>query len=129
MALKPKPFPKSMGTCADLLSDLRQERLAADKVAAALKEREEALKDYIIDNLPKDSSGAFGKRYKVKVEQAEKPVVKDWNIYYAYISKNKAWDLLQKRVGEAALQARLDDGKKVPGIEMFHYAKVSLTKV
>lgn len=119
-------FPKSMAACADLLFIKRQERLDADKFAAGLKAEEEALITHIIDNLPKDSGGAIGKTHIVEVTTKVKQVVKDWPLYWAYVSKNKAWDLVQKRVGEAALQARLDDGKKVPGIEPFVVVGVSL---
>lgn len=128
MALKPKPFPKGMGACADLLHDLREDRLAADKVAAALKVREEELKTHIINNLPKDSGGAIGQRYKVDVDRKKKMRVKDWPIFYAYVAKTKAWDLVQKRLAEQALADRLADGKKVPGLEPFDYVSISLTK-
>lgn len=129
MALKPKPYPKSLGACADLLFLKRQERLAADKVAAGLKSEEEALKTHIIDNLEKGSAGAVGKTHKVIVGTDWKPVVSDWPAFYAYVKKNNAFDMLQKRVGEAAIVARLEDGKKVAGVEKFTYVTISLTKV
>lgn len=126
---KPKPLPKSMAACADLLFERREKRLAADKVAAALKAEETALINHIIDNLPKDSSGAMGKHHKAQVITETKQQVKDWPVFFAYVSKTKAWDMLQKRTSDAAVQARIDDGKKVPGVEPFTVVKVSLTKV
>jgi hypothetical protein len=129
VAAKPKPFPKSMGACADLLHDKKQERLAADKAAALLKVEEVRLENYIIDNLDKASSGAVGRRFIARVKTDDKIVVEDWPTFYAYVAKYKAYDMLQKRLSEAAIQARLDDKKKVPGIGTFKVVKVSLTKV
>lgn len=128
MAAKPIKYPKSLGACADLLYIWRAERLAADKAANALKEREQALIDHIIETMPADDTGAVGKTHTIKIETKKKWTVKDWPAFYAYISKTKGFDLLQRRVGEQALQARLDDGKKVPGIEPFNAKSVSLTK-
>jgi hypothetical protein len=129
MAVKPKPYPKSLGACADLLFLKRQERLAADKVAAALKAEETALSDYIIDNLPKGDAGAVGKTHKVIVSTEDKIIVEDWGLFYAYVHKTKSYDMLQKRLSDAAIQARINDGKKVPGTGTFKAVKVSLTKV
>jgi len=120
-------FPKSMSACADLLYDLRQERLAADKVAAKLKGDEQALIDHIIDNLPKDSGGAVGKHHKVEVYTDQKLVVKDWDELYKYIKRTGKFELLQRRLGEGAAQELVDDRKKVPGVEPFTVVKISLT--
>jgi hypothetical protein len=124
----PDKFPKSMGACADLLYKYREERLQADRDASELKAREQRLIDYIVDNLDKDSGGAVGKTHKVEVIREEKPTVKDWPLMFAYIAKNKAWDMVQRRINPAALQARIDDGKTIPGWEPFMVVKVSLTK-
>lgn len=128
MAAKPKAFPKSLGACADLLYQMRETRLAADKEAAALKSEENRLKEHIINTLPKDSGGAVGKTHKVIIVTKTKQQVKDWDKFWAYVGKNKAWDLLQKRIADVAVQARIDDGKKLPGVEAFTVVDVSLTK-
>jgi hypothetical protein len=120
-------FPKSMSACADLLYDKRTERLAADKVAAALKADEQALMDHIIDNLPKDSGGAVGKHHKIEVYVSSKLVVEDWDKLYAYIKRTGRFMLLQKRLGETAAQELIDDKKEVPGIGNFPVVKISLT--
>lgn len=123
-----KAFPKSMAACADLLYLKRTARLAADKSAAELKLQEQALIDHIIDNLPKDSGGAVGKTHKVIVITKIKQQVKDWDKFWAYVAKNKRYDLVQKRISDAAVQELIDDKKKVPGVEPFTAVTVSLTK-
>lgn len=121
-------FPKSMGACADLLSQYREERLEADRHAAELKQRENALQSHIIANLDKSSNGAVGKTHTVRVVTDIKPAVEDWDAFYEYVRKNKAFDLLQKRLGERAVQDRWDNEEEIPGVGTFTVVKVSLTK-
>lgn len=145
MAVKPKPYPKSLGACADLLFDLRAKRLELDKAAAVAKEAETTLINHIIDSMDKESTGASGKHHAVRVVTKQKPQVKDWPAFYAYIAKTKAFDMVQRRLGEAAVLDRCEfkevpdpDNpgefktvlkKAPPGVEMFNAVTVSLTKV
>ncbi len=128
---KPKAYPKSMGACADLYYDLRQKRLDADKVAKEFKAEETRLANHIIDNLSKETTGAAGKHHRVQVITKPKLRIlpEKWPEFFAYVSKTKAFDLLQKRISEDALAARVAEGKKVPGVETFNAVTVSLTKV
>lgn len=129
LGVKPVKIPKALGACADLLYEVRQRRLEADKLAAAWKEQEQRIIDHVVDNLPKESSGAMGKGYMVRVITKQKPQVKDWDAFWEYVRKNKAYDLLQKRISDGAVQDRLMDKKKLPGVELFTAVTVSLTKV
>ena len=124
-------YPKSMGACADLLFDLKQKRLDLDKLAAEAKAAETALVNHIIENMDKESTGASGKHHAVRVVTKQKPQLDPDNIeeFYKYVAKNKAWDMLQRRLGEQAVMDRLEAGKKGPGIKMFNAVTVSLTKV
>lgn len=125
---KLKAFPKSMGACADLLHQMRADRLNADKFAEELKKRENELKEHIINNLPKGDEGAVGKTHRVVIVRKTKQNVKDWNAFFGYVKKNNAFDLVQRRISEKAVQDRLDDGKKIPGLEPFQVVDISLTK-
>jgi hypothetical protein len=126
-----KKLPKSMGKCADLYYDAKQARLAADRAAAELKAEEERIKNHIIDNLKKDDTGAAGQHHRVQVVRKWKPRVdaEKWPQFYAWVSKNKAFDMLQKRISDDAVRERMAVGKKIPGVTKFDYVDVSLTKV
>lgn len=130
-AKKPKTYkiPKSLGACADRLHELKQERLKAQAVADAIEAEEKAVKEHIINTLPKGDTGASGKFYNVRTYNEDIPQVEDWTALYAYIAKNKAWDLLQRRLNPAAVNERLEAKKKVPGTKMFTAVKISLTKI
>ncbi len=123
-------FPKALGACADLVYSLRQERLAAQKVVDALEEKEKALREHIINTLPKsEATGAAGKLARVTVVTKEVPQVKDWKKFYAYVKKNNAWDLMQRRLSAAAVTERWEAGKEVAGVEAFQAVTLSINKL
>src|SRR5574344_2166580 len=97
---KPKyKFPKAMGACADKLFELHNKRLAEQKKVDEIAAEESALKNHIIENLPKsEASGVAGKLARVTVVTKQVPQVKDWDLFYAYVKKNNAWDLMQRRL-------------------------------
>lgn len=132
-------IPKSFGQCADMLHDLREARLSAQKLVDAFAEQESALKNHIIDKLPKGDTGAVGSHHKVKVITEEAPRIGDDTKFYAWVAKEKAFDVLQRSLNAKAVRDRMEaqpvlnkkDGtrKPLPGIDMFKVVKVSLTKV
>lgn len=135
-------LPKSLGACADLYHDRREERLAANKDVEAMKAEETAIANHIIDNLDKSSSGAIGKRYKAVVVTQDIYQVEDWEKFYAHIKKTGEFDLLNRAVNQAAVKARVEaqtrpSGKRgenwkpklPPGMVRFPATKLSVTKV
>lgn len=130
----PTKLPKSMGACADLLYDVKQARLAADKYALEIKAAEIAITNHIIDNLDKNSAGAAGKRYLAMVKRERKWKVnpEQWERFHAWIAKKGRFDLLQKRLSDDAIREVMTTEPKKnqpPGVEPLDVVKVSLTKV
>lgn len=130
----PKKLPRSMGTCADLLYDVRQARLAAEKWAAEVKAEETRIVNHIIDNLDKrEDTGAAGSRYRVQIKPDRKWRVnpEQWEKFYAWVAKKNRFDLLQKRLSETAVAEvmQLPAKQQPPGVEPFDALKLSLTKV
>lgn len=121
--------PKTLGACADLLHDVREERYRLQKLVAAQEAKETVLEEHIIRTLSDTEGGAIGLRYKAVKERKTKPVVKDWPAFWTYVFRNKASEFLQRRISDGAIQERWDAGKKIPGVETFTYIKLSLTKV
>jgi hypothetical protein len=122
--------PKSLAACADLYYELRQERLAADKVAATLKEKESFIREHLINNLSiGDATGAQGKIARATIVKADSYQLKDYEKVFKWAAKNDAPDMFQKRLNMEAVQLRLDAGKKIPGIEKIIIKKISLSKL
>lgn len=123
-------MPKTVGEAADLLYAKKKERLAKQKEVEVLKDEQLALEDYIIRNLPKSkASGIAGRVARVSVVSEDIPQIEDWTRFYAYVHKHKAYELIQRRISEKAVEERLEAGEKVPGIKMFKVTKVSINKV
>lgn len=122
-------LPKTLGAAADMLYSTRERRLELSKQVDELSRQETLIKEYVINTLPKSNAkGVSGKFAHVKVDTKDVPQVKDWDKVYAYITKNKRFDLLQRRLNDKAVQDLLDDKKKIPGIETFTAVKVGCTK-
>lgn len=124
-------FPKKMGTCADKLYNIRQERLKKQKEVEALERQEKALKQHIIDNLPKsEASGIAGSIARVSVIVKEQPQVEDQEAFRKYMNRTKRHDLAYKlRPSAPAVRELWEDGKEIPGIKKFNVVTVSLNKV
>lgn len=122
-------FPKTIGACIDTMYKLRAERHAIEKKAEDVKSKEAALESHILETFNKtDLDGARGKLATAGVSQSTVPTVKDWDKLYKYITKNGAFDLLQRRVSATAYRERLDAKEAVPGVEPFLVTKLSLKK-
>lgn len=123
-------FPKAMGACADRLYELRNKRLAMQKEVDAVASEESALKEHIINTLPKsEASGVAGKLARVTVVTKQVPQVEDYDKFYAFVKKTGSFDLLQKRLSDAAIKERWEAGKEVPGVKAFNAVSVSINKV
>lgn len=123
-------FPKTMGACADRVYLLREQRLASQKEVDKIEEEEKALKEHIINNLPKsEASGVSGKVGHVEVVKKSVPQVKDWEAFYKHVKKTGEFDLMSRSISKTAIQERLDNKKKVPGVELFTTVSLSITKV
>lgn len=132
-------IPKSFGACADMLFDLREARLAANKIVEALAAQEAELKNHLIDKLPKGDKGAIGSHHKVTIVREKQPRIGDDKAFYDWVAKNRAFDVLQRTLNAKAVRDRLEaqplknkktgERKPLPGIDMFDVVKVSVTKV
>lgn len=121
---------KKLAELADSYNASRIRRLAKQKEVEALAEDEKELKQKLIDGLlAGKATGIAGKTVNASIVYKDIIQVEDWDAYYANILKSKSFDLLQKRVNDAAVKARLEDGKKVPGIKIAQVITISLEKV
>lgn len=132
---KPPKLPKTLAGCADALYEAQQTRYRLQKDLDALKELEGALREHLIENLPKsDATGVAGKvaRATVKSDTVYSP--KDWDAIHGYILANAkknpgVWAIMQKRLGSEALKEMDESGALPKGIERLQVPKLSLTKV
>ncbi|MCK5616845.1 hypothetical protein KAR91_84065 [Candidatus Pacearchaeota archaeon] len=122
-------LPKTLGGCADKLFKIKTEKAELSRKVKDLEGLEKAIKERLIQELPKDKAeGVIGKLARATIKQKNVASVKNWESFYKFILKTKDFSLMQKRVSDAAVKERWEDGKKVPGVEAFNVISVSITK-
>jgi len=129
---KEKALPKTLAQCADLLYQTREARLRQNKVVEELQRLETRLKDHIIETLPKSqASGVAGRVARVQLDTKSVPQVQEeaggWDKFYAFVAKAKRFDLMQRRLNDAAVKEMWEAGKDVPGVGKFNVVTVSCT--
>jgi hypothetical protein len=98
----------------------KAERLKADREAGKLKDEENALKKTLLEICVASGAKSLGgSKGTLNHQRKDKPTVSDWPAFYAYMAQHEAWELLQKRLGEAAVQERWEDGIVIPGVTTF----------
>ncbi|MBU6231493.1 hypothetical protein KGP36_02390 [Patescibacteria group bacterium] len=123
-------IPETLGACADALYKAREERYALQKKVTEIEEYESALKEKLIRELPKgEASGVAGRVARVSVEGKPVPRVEDWDALLEHVRKTRGFDLLQRRVNDAAVRERWDDRKTVPGVAVFNATVVKINKL
>jgi hypothetical protein len=123
-------YPKTIKAIIDKLVEVEAATAHHNKIAKEFSKAQFDFENYIIETFKKtELEGAQGKTHQLKISRSEHPVPKNWPKIYDYIVKNKAFDLLQKRLSSTAVKARWKDKKVVPGIEKFDKLGLSLTKV
>jgi len=122
---------KELGDLADFYHTTRAERLAADKVAAALKTQESTAEQLLIDQMLKQEiTAAGGKKLRVGLSAPDYvPHITSWEDYWKYIKDNDAFELLERRPGKAACRERWEAGIQVPGCEKFPVYKLTRNEV
>jgi len=122
-------LPKTLGSCVDLLYKMREERLAAQKVVDERKAQEHALKDHILTNLNSQGGTTFGgKIATAHVSKRTEGTVHDWDDFFNWVAKTDSWDMVQKRINNAAYRERLENDVDVPGVEAVEVTSINLTK-
>lgn len=122
-------IPATLGECADKLFTLRQTRYDLQKEVDRLSRYEAALREHLIAQLPEQgASGVAGSKARVTMVAKQVPQVTDWDALRDFVQKTKSFDLLQKRVADAAIKERWEHGDTVPGVEPVEIITLSVNK-
>ena len=107
----------------------RLERLEAARTVSILEEKEQAAKQAVITQMQEEKSTVFGASLgTVTLQTKVKPAAVDWVKVWQYIYDNDASDLMQRRLTEAAVKLRWEDGIEIPGVDRFTVYDLSVGK-
>jgi hypothetical protein len=131
------PGPKaSPGEIADARMDLETRQKVANAEVKRLEGLRVELDEIVRAAATKlKGTGFAGKSGAVEVVRENKLVIdtekNGWDKFYTYIKKTGSFDLLQKRIGEKAVQDRIDSGVKMEtlGLTTFAVDKVKVKAV
>lgn len=122
--------PKTLAAAADMLYTIRTKRLLLQKEVEAYQKQETELRERLIAELPKgDATGVQGKLCRVSVITKARPNVENWDKFYAYVKKTGNFDLMQRRLSDAAVKERWENNKEIPGVGRFNIVDLSVNKV
>lgn len=97
--------------------EVRDKRLAADKVAADLKSQETDLKTQIIHKMQDRHLTALGGNKGITtLTIKKKPQAQDWTLVYEFIRERNAFHLLHKRLTEEAVKEYWNEEIPIPGV-------------
>lgn len=117
---------------ADLFWQVREKRLAADKVAQDFKTQESSYEAELIKEMREQQLTAIGgKLVRLSIPTVPKyvPAVKDWDAFYKHILQTGDFSLLQRRVGDKACEERWQANQAIPGVEKFPVYKLTKSGV
>lgn len=95
--------------------EIKNQRLEHDRASRALQAREEVLK-YEIIKAHDAGTLAVPPNVNFSIETKSVPFVEDWPSFINWIIDNDAPDLLQRRITESAVWARMELGVDLPGV-------------
>lgn len=121
-----KPTPAAL---IDQLGALRDQRLAKQKEVDELKKREAELEERILQRFTADElAGVKTDAYAASRSTRVIPTVSDWDTFWRHVLETGDSSLIQRRVGQKAVQERWEDGREVPGVEPFTQVSLSLRR-
>lgn len=117
----------NVGSAIDDLWKLREEKRKAELVVTEIEAKIEALQEVLLEELGKQGlDKATGKNASVSVGNTVVANVQDWDALWGYITKTKNFQLVQKRVADAAYRELLEMGRTIPGVSPFTKRRLNL---
>ena len=116
---------------SDLLQqyyETRAQRLELDRQSAALQVQEDKLK-YELIKAHNAGDTLSHRAYLFSYSEKPVPYVEDWSKLTQWIIDNDAPDVLQKRLTESAIMARIREGEVIPGVTVIQKPVVLVEKV
>lgn len=114
--------------------DLQIEKVKVDmekfeRKLKKLKAEYAAIEDSIINNFPKDEIKAMSFSCgSIRLEQTDIPTIKNWDKVCSFAKEYGVFSIFQKRLSSAAVKEIMSEGRKIPGVTIFHKKVLKLSK-
>lgn len=129
MATATKRAP-TLGSLADRIWASREEKRKLEAEVKTVNEKIVELEAELMERMEaEDTVKASGTKATISITTSVVGDVQDWDALWPYISKNKLYHLVQRRISDPAYRELLDLGKKVPGIQPFTKRKLNVRSI
>lgn len=123
-------LPRTIGATIDEIAKLDTKMDGLSAKINELKDQRDILLMHLANNFAKgELDGAKGKLGTAAIVRQTVPEVVDWDAFYAWISRTKSWDCLQRRPGARAIQARWAENKAVPGVQQRNLETIKVSAI
>lgn len=127
----PAEDPKRLALLTQEAFRLDTQRKGLEKEAEAISKEVRQIKDALIADFDKGALKEIHTSLGVaRLVRKDVPTVDTetggWDAVWKYITKYKAYELVQKRFGEKAVQERWDAGESIPGVKRFTKIDIKL---
>lgn len=130
MATAAKARPATMGSLIDRIWASREEKRRLEEQAKEVSAQIAALEEELVERMNAEGTDkAQGTKASVSITSSVVADVQDWDKFWAYVSKNKFWHLVQRRVSDPAYRELLEQGKKVSGVQPFTKRKLNVRSI
>lgn len=127
--MKKRTKPVSLGTRIDKLFELREQIREMNAELKALKSSAFAYENKVMRALrEQELDSGKGSRATVTVGTRKFVKMLDRNKVDKYVKRNDAFDLFSNRINIKAVIDRLEEGEKIPGIEVDEMHFLHVTK-
>lgn len=119
----------SIGERVDRLQMHREEIRVIESQLKRLKGTRDEMEARILDELDKQGlSKATGNLATVSISTITVPAVQDWDKFYMYVRKNKAFHLLERRPAAKPWREEVEarKGRAIPGVSEFQKTSLNL---
>lgn len=121
------PVMKTVGDKIDRLAQLRDEKRALEEQVKAKDEEITDLEEKLMAQMDKENiTKSTGQHATVSISSSVRPTITDWDAFYAYISKNKFFHLLERRPSAAACRELFETKGSIPGAVPYTQRRLNL---
>ena len=125
--MKPETTDMTLGQLVDYDYDLREQIRGLTEQVDELKAERKDVEARLIEMLDAQNLPfAGGSLARAAITETVVANVRDWDLFYGYVRRAKAFHLLERRVANAAYRELLATKTKVPGTEPFTKRSIAL---
>jgi hypothetical protein len=125
-----KTKPATLGAVIDQLWAAREEKRKLEVQVKEIEHRISEIETQLMERMGAEGMDkATGKKASISITSSTVADVKDWDLLWPFIAKNKYWHLIQKRVSDPGIRELWESGKKVPGVLPFTKKRLNLRTV